>query len=186
MNKKDFIKKYNLKELSFADDINIDLAYATNNNFTHQKLYNTTSCLLRKGTAEKLLLANNELSKYGFKIKIWDAFRPLKVQEKMWALYPNENFISNPQKGKNNHCRASAVDITLCDLDNNDIQMPTKFDHFGEESHRNYYCHLSPQVRKNVTLLENVMISYGFTPLPTEWWHFDDNDNYDIIYESYK
>lgn len=186
MNKKDFIKKYNLKELCTNDGINIDLVYATDNNFTHQKLYNTKTCLLRNGTAQKLLVANNQLSKYGYKIKIWDAFRPLKIQEKMWELCPDENFVSNPQKGKSNHCKASAVDITLCHLDNTELEMPTEFDHFGKESYRNYYCYLPEDIQKNVILLENIMINCGFNPLPTEWWHFDDIDNYEIIYETYK
>ncbi len=185
MNKENFIKKYNLRELTSNDGICIDLIYATNNNFTHQKLYNDTTCLLRENTAEKLLKANKELLQYGYKIKIWDAFRPIKIQEKMWELYPNENFVANPKNGKSNHCKASAIDITLCTLDNKNVPMPTEFDHFGIESYRNYYTNLPKNIQKNVKLLEKIMKKNGFDPLSSEWWHFNDMDNYDIIYEIY-
>lgn len=185
MNKENFIKKYNLRELTSNDGICIDLIYATNNNFTHKKLYNDTTCLLRENTAEKLLKANKELLQYGYKIKIWDAFRPIKIQEKMWKLYPNENFVANPKSGKSNHCKASAIDVTLCTLDNKDLPMPTEFDHFGIESYRNYYTNLPKNIQENVKLLEEIMKKNGFDPLFSEWWHFNDIDNYDIIYELY-
>lgn len=185
MNKQEFIKKYNLKELTANDGICIDLMYATTNNFTHQKLYDDTTCLLRKNTAKKLLKANKKLLQYGYKIKIWDAFRPIKVQEKMWDLFPDENFVTNPKNGKSNHCKASAIDITLCTLDNKDIPMPTEFDHFGIESYRNYYPNLPINIQEKVILLENIMKKNGFNALPTEWWHFNDIDNYDIIDEIY-
>ena len=186
MNKCDFIKKYELKELSNKDGISIELIYTTPNNFTHQTLYDSSDCLLRINTADKLLLANKKLNKLGFKIKIWDAFRPLRIQEKMWKIYPDENFVANPTKGKSNHCKGSAVDVTLCTLDDIELEMPTEFDHFGIESYRNYYNNLPSNVQKNVKLLENIMIECGFEPNPHEWWHFNDTDNYDIIYESYE
>lgn len=81
MLKDEFIKKYNMIELKENDGFVINLAYATDNNFTKRKIYQNTVCLLRKETANKLKKANIELKKYGFKIKIWDAFRPIKYQE---------------------------------------------------------------------------------------------------------
>lgn len=186
MNKQDFIKKYELKELFSSDGFSIDLIYTTSNNFTHQKLYKNSDCLLRANTAKKLLLANKKFNEYGYKLKIWDAFRPIKFQELMWEVFPDENFVANPAKGKSNHCKGSAVDVTLCTLDNVELKMPTEFDHFGIESYRNYYSNLPTDIQNNVTLLENIMIEYGFDPNPTEWWHFNDTDDYDIIYESYE
>lgn len=186
MNKDDFIKKYNLIELNTDNNILIDLIYSTPNNFTHQKLYEDTICLLRKQTAKKLLLANSEFNKHGYKIKIWDAFRPIKFQQKMWEIFPDENFVANPSKGKNNHCKGSAVDITLCTLDNIELKMPTEFDHFGEESYRSNYSMFPKNIKENVILLETIMKKYGFDPYPFEWWHFNDCDNYDIIHEFYE
>ena len=63
--------------------------------------------------------------------------------------------------------------------------MPTEFDHFGIESYRNYYTNLPENIQKNVKLLEEIMKKNGFDPLSSEWWHFNDIDNYDIIYEIY-
>ena len=67
---------------------------------------------------------------------IWDAFRPLAVQRKMWSLIPDERFVANPDNDNANHCKGNAVDVTLADLDGNLLPMPTEFDHFGPESFR--------------------------------------------------
>ena len=63
--------------------------------------------------------------------------------------------------------------------------MPTDFDHFGIESSREYYNNLDEETKNNVMLLEKVMVEVGFIPFKTEWWHFDDSDDCDIIYEEY-
>lgn len=64
--------------------------------------------------------------------------------------------------------------------------MPTEFDHFGIESYRDYYKNLDNITRNNVILLENTMIECGFTASLFERWHFNDNDNYDTIYEMFE
>ena len=101
----------------------------------------------------------------------------------MWKIFPNSNFVTNPSEGNSNHCKGSAIDITLCTLDNIELKMPTKFDHFGEESYRCNYSIFPKDIQENVMLLENIMKKNGFTPYPFEWWHFNDCDNYDIIYD---
>ncbi len=186
MNKDEFKKKYGLLEISKEDGVLIDLIYATPNNFTKEVLYNDHICMLREKTARKLLKVNTDLNKLGFKIKIWDAFRPIVYQKKMWQVYPDENFVTNPQKGNSNHCKGSAVDVTLCTLDNKEVKMPTEFDHFGIESYRNYYKNFDNEIQNHVLLLENTMIENGFLPFPSEWWHFNDIDQYDIINEMYE
>lgn len=186
MNKSEFVKKYGLIEISEKAGVLIDMVYATPDNFTHETLYNNSICMLREKTAKKLLRVNHNLNKLGFKIKIWDAFRPVVYQRKMWRIYPNEEFVANPEKGNSNHCKGNAVDITLCTLDNKEIEMPTKFDYFGPESHRNYYNNLEKEIQNNVLLLENSMIENGFLPFPSEWWHFNDVDDYDIINEMFE
>lgn len=185
MNKVEFIKKYDMKELKESDGFLIDIVYATKNNFTNTKIYDIPICMLRKNTANKLLKANEQLKQYGFKIKIWDTFRPYKYQEKLWNTFPDERFVANPLKTDCNHCKGKAIDITLCTLDGNDVIMPTEFDHFGVESYRNNYTNLDTVTKNNVLLLEDTMKNCGFIPFPFEWWHFDDVDNYDIIYEMY-
>lgn len=183
MNKNSFLKKYNLVELTKNDGFEIEIIYSTPNNFTNQVLYSSPICFLRANTAKKLTNANHILNKYGYKIKIWDAFRPINYQKRMFSIYPDENFVANPDKQNCNHCKGSAVDITLCDMKGNEISMPTEFDHFGIESYRDYYKNLDKQTKENVMLLEKTMIECGFSPFFQEWWHFNDTDNYDVILE---
>lgn len=182
MNKSKFIRKYKLKELSENDGILIELVYSTNENFAKTILYDTNICLLRKKTAKKLLKANKKLKKLGYKIKIWDAFRPIKYQEIMYKKYPDETFVTNPKNGNSYHCMASAVDITLCTLDNKELEMPTEFDHFGKESYADYEF-LSETAKKNRSILQNIMTKCGFKIYEYEWWHFNDKDEYDTIYD---
>ena len=186
MNKNEFLKKYNMKELTEKDGFSIEIVYSTSNNFTKQVLYDEPICMLRKKTAEKLIKANNIINKKGYKIKIWDAFRPIEYQRKMFEIFPDENYVANPDKTKCNHCKGSAIDVTLCTLDGEEVKMPTEFDHFGIESYRDYYEKLDIETRENVLLLETTLKEYGFIPYFFEWWHFNDADDYEIIYEMYK
>lgn len=186
MNKIDFITKYNMTELSEEDGFLIDIIYATPNNFTKEVLYNEPICMLRKKTADKLKRANSKLMQKGFKIKIWDSFRPIIYQRKMFEIYPDENFVANPDSTDCPHCKGSAIDVTLCTLDGDTIKMPTEFDHFGIESSREYYTNLDTKTKNNVLLLEETMKECGFVPFLYEWWHFDDSDEYEIISEMYE
>ena len=186
ISKEDFIKKYNMCNISCDDGFFIDLKYASIDNFTGIALYSTNNCLLRKGTFEKLVKARDILRQHGYYIKIWDAYRSISVQTKLFSVVKDERYVSNPKKSTSNHCKGSAVDITLCDKKGNDIKMPTNFDHFGAESCRAYYNKLDELTKNNVILLENAMVKAGFIPFENEWWHFNDSDEYDIIYEEYK
>lgn len=169
-------KSLNDKDLvvvnSIYKDFVIDLKYATEDNFTKTKLYDGNICYLQKNTLKKLISANDELMNMGYRIKIWDAYRPLSVQKKMWAILPNSNYIANPFKNGSNHNRGAAVDITLVDINGNELTMPTGFDGFGSKAHRDY--NNSSQIANNVKLLTDVMIKHGFSTIDTEWWHFDD------------
>ena len=185
MNITEFKNKYDLVELTEKDGFIIEMIYATPNNFTGQIIYQNPICMLRKGTADKLIKANKILNEKGYTIKIWDAFRPLMFQRRMFEVYPDENFVANPDKKVCNHCKGSAVDITLCTKDGKEIPMPTEFDHFGIESSRKYYDNLDQETRNNVLLLENTMVECGFDPYEPEWWHFNDKDEYEIIKEIY-
>jgi len=186
MNKQEFLQKYDMVEISSKDGFIIDIKYATSNNFTNEVLYDSPICYLRRTTALKLIEINKELQAKGLCLKVWDAFRPLYIQEKMWKIYPDERFVANPAKGNSNHCKGSSVDVTICKIDGQEIKMPTEYDHFGPESARDYYDKLDKETKQNVLLLENIMIKYNFEPFLTEWWHFNDNDEYDIIKEFYK
>lgn len=162
---------------SFPHEMILDIRYASKNNFTKTVLYDADVAILHEGTLKKLLNAQEEFKSLGYKIKIWDAYRPFYIQKILWDIIPNNNYIANPYKGASNHNRACAVDITLTDLNGNEIDMPTNFDEFSEKAHRSYKGATNIQI-KNAEFLKNIMIKHGFKPIYTEWWHFDDINNF--------
>ena len=150
----------------------LDIRYATTNNFTGQKLYPVAKCFLRRAAADKLREVQAELKQSGLGLKLYDGYRPLSVQKKMWEVYPHEGFVANPKRGSR-HNRGAAVDLTLIKLsDKSELPMPTPYDDFTEKAHRDYKD-LPPEQLQNRALLERVMTEHGFEGLPTEWWHFD-------------
>jgi D-alanyl-D-alanine dipeptidase len=152
----------------------LDIRYATTNNFTGQLLYPSSKCFLRRATAEKLARVQDELKPMGLGLKVYDGYRPLSVQRKMWQVYPHAGYVADPKRGSR-HNRGAAVDLTLVDSNGNELPMPSPFDSFTETAHRNSTNALPNQIT-NRNLLERVMVKNGFEGLPTEWWHFDDRD----------
>lgn len=152
--------------------IRIDIRYATADNFMKEVLYPSPKCFLRKEVAVKIARVQERLEQQGLGLKIFDAYRPLAVQKKMWARFPVEGYIANPAKGSN-HNRGAAVDLTLVDKDGNELPMPSAYDEFSERSHRNN-MKAKPEEIKNRALLQQEMEKEGFVGLSTEWWHFDD------------
>jgi zinc D-Ala-D-Ala dipeptidase len=156
-------------------DIVLDIRYATTNNFTSQRLYPFSRCFLRDEPARKLRAAHAELATMGYGLKIFDGYRPLSVQRKMWAVFPDARYVADPRKGSR-HNRGAAVDVTLIGLaDGAELPMPTPYDDFTERAHRNFND-LPEEVIHNRELLKQVLTKHGFVGLDTEWWHFDDRD----------
>ncbi len=163
----------NLVYLGDVDStIATDVRYATKNNFTHQVLYSTDRVYLRKIVAEHLKQVNNYVKeKYGLQLKVFDGYRPLSVQKKMWAIVPDSRYVANPKNGSR-HNRGAAVDVTLIDSLNNELDMGTGFDDFTEKAHFDY-PDLTPEQKKNRKILRQAMEKFGFVGLKTEWWHYD-------------
>ena len=156
---------------SINPNIIVDLRYATTNNFTKQKVYNFTRCLVLKQVALKLDLVQKTLAKKGLGLKLWDGYRPVAAQEKFWSICPDERYVTNPKDG-GRHTRGTTVDVTLVDKYGQELLMPTDFDDFTELAHRNY-TKISSEVKSNRDLLRAVMEERGFTGIECEWWHFD-------------
>ncbi|MFZ5634450.1 MAG: D-alanyl-D-alanine dipeptidase [Bacillota bacterium] len=168
----------NLQE--YIPALEIDLVYATENNFTGQKLYDSPAAYLRKGTADKLKRAAEEVNTRGYRLKIWDAYRPPQAQVKMWNTAPDPRYLADPRKGSD-HSRGCAVDLTLIDPKGNELDMPSGFDDFSPRADRDY-SDVSPEQRNNAMYLEKVMVKQGFFSIWREWWHFADSDRkaYDV------
>jgi len=155
--------------------IKVDIRYATKDNFTGQIVYPLSKCFLRKRTAWKLNKVQKELEKKGLSLKVWDGYRPLHVQKIFWNLVPDERFVGNPFGKGSKHNRGAAVDVTLIDLQGNELLMPSGFDDFSERASRD--CLSTPsEAQANSKYLEELMYDQGFIGYPSEWWHYDDNE----------
>lgn len=156
---------------AYTNEILVDLKYATNQNFLKTKVYDCPECYLRYKTLKALIAANQEFLKKGYRIKLFDCYRPLDVQKKMWKLVPGTNYVANPKKGSI-HNKGAAVDLTLVDSNGKPLDMGTPFDFFGPQAHHNY-PKASTTVQKNRRLLQNTLAKYGFTCIRSEWWHYN-------------
>lgn len=179
---------YNLVSLiELNTNLFIDLKYASTDNFTGKQIYPySAKAYLNENTANKLMAANEELYKLGYRIKIWDAYRPHKYQYTLREVAEEQNiatasYIANPDTGSH-HNRGASVDITLTDLEGHELDMPTEFDHFGPESSI-FYNGCTEEQKANRELLGKIMEEHGFRRISSEWWHFDDTDymNYPIL-----
>lgn len=164
---------------AYIPDIFVDLRYATENNFTNQKIYDFTDVYLRYGTVKKLILVQNELKQNGLCLKIWDGFRPVAAQFKLWDVCPDPTYVANPNTGSSSHSRGNTVDVTLVTADGTELKMPTGFDDFSLLADRDY-SDCTEEAATNALLLENVMIKHGFKPYSGEWWHFTDTKSYPV------
>jgi D-alanyl-D-alanine dipeptidase len=169
-------------------NIIVELVYASPHNFTKQRVYEAEICCVLEEVALQLDAVQKELEcmiskkhPQGLCLKIWDGYRPLSAQKKMWQAcaqqYPDEkeraHYVANPALDGGRHTRGTSVDVTLIDrATGNELEMGSAFDDFSRKSHRNYPG-LSQEVRYNRTLLETVMARHNFKSINSEWWHFD-------------
>lgn len=171
-----------VKVADFIPDIKEELRYATKNNFTGKKIYDFNQAYLRYGTVKKLAKAQEKLKKMGYSLLIWDAYRPVSAQFRLWEICPDSTYIANPNTGYSSHSRGNTVDITMVSLDVGDdkVIMPTDFDDFSLKADRDY-SDCSEEERKHAEILEKTMSSVGFKPYSAEWWHFSDIYGYPVI-----
>ena len=157
-------------ELTATDQMVLDIRYATKNNFVNEAVYPCGKCFLRKEAANALKVVNARLLKKGYKLRLFDCYRPKPVQQKLWNKVPNPSYVADPAKGSM-HNRGTAVDLSLSDLKGNEIDMGTTYDFFGKEAHTDYY-NLPGEVLDRRNLLRREMEAAGFQSIRTEWWHF--------------
>jgi D-alanyl-D-alanine dipeptidase len=159
--------------------------------------------IARKTVVQKLLDAERLLPK-GYRFKIYDAYRPIAVQQALWDYFRAQKETQNPDKTPKEidkitafcvsfpsynvlepslHNTGGAVDLTIIDENGNELDMGCEFDEFSNKSWTNHFeqdCYNGENndvVRDNRRLLYNVMTAVGFTNLPSEWWHFDYGDD---------
>ncbi len=156
-----------------------DVKYATKDNFLKEAVYDCVQCLLIPEVAEALVDANNYFCEQGYMIQLYDCYRPLSVQKKMWKIFPNPGYVGNPYKSGSIHNRGAAIDMTIVTLDGSPLDMGSDYDHFGKEAHIDHPH--NDVIIENRKILWEGMKKFGFSPIRTEWWHFNyDEKNYGL------
>ena len=172
--------------LSVDSTIQVSLMYSRADNFTGKVLYtDLREAYLHPKAAAAVARAQQALKKLRpeLSLKIYDATRPMSVQQKMWNAVAGTSkniYVSNPRNGGGMHNYGLAVDITLCKAATGDtLDMGTKVDFLGSYAHIDNEAALvsrhiiTKEAKQNRELLRKVMTEAGFKPLKTEWWHFN-------------
>lgn len=151
------------------------IAYATAENFTGTQIYDCPACWLLKPVAQKLKAAENLAWERGFRLIIYDCYRPAPYQQRLWDAKPDPRYVMHPSKGSY-HSRGLAVDLSLLNAsDNGILPMGSDFDHLGHESHWSY-TGITQEAKQNREILRWIMESAGFKTISSEWWHFEARD----------
>lgn len=155
--------------------LKLDIRYATENNFTKQKVYTSADPYLRLPAMRALRKVQDSLSKHNIGLIVFDAYRPYSATVKFYEIVKDTRFVADPKVGSK-HNRGCAIDVSLYDLSTGkELAMPTPFDDFSAKANA-AYPDLPGDVLQNRALLAGVMQAFGFLIYPDEWWHFDYRD----------
>ena len=172
-------------------DVILEIRYYSTYNFVGARIdgYERPLALMTRQAADSLKAVNDELKARGYRLKIWDTYRPQCAVNHFirWAediqdtamkavFYPMVDKSRLFEEGyiyaRSSHSRGSTVDLTLIDAaTGKELDMGSPFDRFGNESHPDYPCKLYIQ-SENRLILHNAMTRHGFQGLDSEWWHF--------------
>ena len=168
-----------------------EIRYFSTYNFVGERIdgYEEPCALLTREAARALKSVSNEVMVRGYRLKIFDAYRPTTAVKHfvLWGIedqdirmkpyfYPDIDKRDTFAKGyiakQSSHSRGSAVDLTLLDMaTGKELDMGGPFDLFGEVSHPDYRG-VTDEQYENRMLLRAVMLRNGFEPIDCEWWHF--------------
>lgn len=172
-------------------DAILEIRYYSTYNFVGSRIrgYERPVAYLTKEAAEALRKVSDEVIRKGYRLKIYDAYRPQRAVNHFaeWAkkvddtkmkqyFYPELDksvlFEQDYINYKSGHSRGSTVDLTLFDMNTEkEADMGGTFDYFGEKSHPDYKG-LTPAQYNCRMILREAMMKHGFKPLYSEWWHF--------------
>ena len=163
-----------------------DIRYATEDNFFGQKAYPEARCLLRRPIAEQMVAAQRWLDTHhpGLRLLFKDCYRPHSVQHLLWDAVkgtPKARYVANPHTAVGSvHSYGAAVDVTLADAKDRELDMGTPYDHLGrlaEPRHEAEYLkrgELTEVQVKHRRVLRDALTRGGkMRAIPNEWWHFD-------------
>jgi len=179
-----------------------EIRYYSTYNFIGDRIdgYEEPCAIITKEAARALKAVSNEMNVKGYRLKIFDAYRPATAVKHfvLWGIedldqkmkpffYPDlektELFELGYIASKSSHSRGSTVDLTLLDMaTGKEVDMGSPFDFFSEVSHPDYKG-ITYEQYENRMMLQNVMVKHGFEPIDCEWWHFTlKNEPYPLTY----
>ena len=161
----------------YLPDAQYEQLFNTENNVTGEPLYGRSIALLQRDTAKKLVKAYERFKADGYTLKIYDAYRPLSAQRRLFEIVQNKHWIADPSTTASNHNRGCAVDIALIDdATGLVLEFPTPMHTFTEEAARTCKTWTEEQAA-NVEYMTGVMSECGFNTIKSEWWHFSDTNS---------
>ena len=175
----------------FVPSIIQEIRYYSTYNFIGDRIdgYEEPCAVLTKEAARALKSVSNELNVMGYRLKVFDAYRPVIAVKHfvMWGIedtdirmkpffYPDlekeELFMKGYIATRSSHSRGSTVDLTLLDMKTGkEVDMGSPFDYFSEVSHPDYKG-VTKEQYDNRMFLQDLMVRGGFVPVDCEWWHF--------------
>jgi len=156
---------------SLVPDAVIDLRYASARNPAGRPLYPVARCLLLRPAAERLAAAARRLRAEGYRLVLWDCYRPASAHAALWAAHPRAGAVADPARGSH-HSRGTAVDVSLADLSGSPLAMPTDHDAFGARARADAAEGVSEAARRRRDALRAALEAEGFVAYAREWWHF--------------
>lgn len=160
-----------LVEITASDfDVDFEIAYATPQNFTSKPVYSRPGCYLHADAADLLQKAVSLARPLGFRLKIFDAFRPSEAQWVLWDHTPDPDFLAHPERGSP-HSMGAAVDLTLVDSLGAELDMGTGFDDFTPRAFHGDLT-IASEAQRNRALLLGIMTAAGWDFFRNEWWHY--------------
>jgi D-alanyl-D-alanine dipeptidase len=149
----------------------ISLRYASENNISGKPIYDSSKAWLHRDTIRALKKVVKTLKDQGYRLVIWDAYRPPWAQWALWNAFPDPEFVADPRESSR-HSRGTTVDVSLADLEGNILEMATDFDVFTLKADHDLED-LTPEIRQRVHVLRTAMFKHGLRGVPAEWWHYD-------------
>ena len=184
-------------------DAILEIRYYSTYNFIGARIdgYDEPTALLTREAADSLKVVSDELLEMGYRLKIYDAYRPQMAVDHFvrWGsdlddtlmkkyFYPNLDKAVLFDQGyiarRSGHSRGSTVDLTLFDMNTEkEADMDGTFDWFGTESHPDFggdpdtkqyngNSDITAEQFQNRMILRTAMLKHGFKPYDEEWWHF--------------
>jgi len=151
-------------------DVVVDLVYGHDDNFMGAAIYENPRCFLHPDAAACLARAIALAAEQGLRLKITDGFRPSEAQWALWSHTPDTDYVADPRRGSP-HSRGVAVDVTLIDSVDRELDMGGPVDELTTNGHHDA-PDIAPAQRANRLMLLGIMTAAGFDWYVNEWWHY--------------